>query len=197
LDVPARLLSRRPDLMAKEALLRKALSDYDSARLAFYPDFTLTLGLSSGDSVSFGRFLSNPLASLGAALTMPFLNWHKLKLKEQSAYKSEELAAVNFVNTYLTAVKEVYDQVSAIDYYRKSVKLTAKTLKVARRNYTAYYDRYAQGGASLSDLLDAADTLRSTELSHLNVKRDALESVMGLLVALGGDTDKMHKIEER
>nr|MCR5536109.1 TolC family protein [Succinivibrio sp.] len=47
LDVPARLLSRRPDLMAKEALLRKALSDYDSARLAFYPDFTLTLGLSS------------------------------------------------------------------------------------------------------------------------------------------------------
>ena len=59
LEIPSALLSRRPDLMASEALLRKAYADYDVAALSLYPTFILSAGVSAGDTGTLGRFLAN------------------------------------------------------------------------------------------------------------------------------------------
>lgn len=197
LDIPAKLLSRRPDLMAKEALVRKAYADVDQKRLAFYPDFTLEASLSGGNSNGFLNFLKNPVAALGAAITLPFLNWNNLQMQVDQAKTDREIADVAFVQAYIKAVQEVYDYVSAIELYRRSVVTLKDNVDLSRRNYEAYYNIYTQGGCSLNDLIDAADSLRGNEISYLQAKRNLLESVMGLMIALGGDTQEIAVIEDK
>ena len=66
---------------------------------------------------------------------------------------------------------------------------------LARQNYDRYSERYRYGASSLSEFLDAADTLRSASDKYLNAKRMVLNSSMDLMVALGGDTQE-GKIED-
>jgi NodT family efflux transporter outer membrane factor (OMF) lipoprotein len=193
--IPAQLLARRPDLMEYEALLRQALADYDTAKLAFFPGVSFTAGLTSGSTVSLGDFLANPIGALGAAITLPFLNFHKLSLEKESALKDEEIAQLNFVSAYIAAVRDVYDAQSGVDYNRKSLDNAQQQLVLARQNYERYFERYRSGLSPLSDLLDASDNLRSAESSVLTFRRDLLSSQMQLMAALGGDTQEVAKVE--
>lgn len=190
LDVPAQLLSRRPDLMAAEAQLRQALADYDAARLAYYPDFSLTAGLSSGDSGTLLRFLANPVAALGASITLPFVNFNQLSIKEEQAWTDEEIAQVNFVASYISAVQEVYDEVSSIELYRQTLDNVELQADLAQRNYNRYYDRYREGLSELTDFLDASDSLRSAKIESLQARRNLLQSYLSLMCAIGGDTQQ-------
>jgi NodT family efflux transporter outer membrane factor (OMF) lipoprotein len=188
LEVPLKLLSRRPDLMESEAKLRKALADYDSARLAFFPDVTLSAGISSGATTTFASFFVNPVAALGAAVTLPFLNFHELSLEQESALRDEDLAKLDFVSTYINAVQEVFDGISDITLAKQGLDNAERQLRLARENYSRYFDRYSAGLEQLSDLLDASDSLRSAESAVLQYRRDLLDAQMALMAAAGGDT---------
>ena len=195
LEIPSALLSRRPDLMASEALLRKAYADYDVAALSLYPTFVLSAGVSAGDTGTLGRFLANPLGTLGAAITLPFLNYSELSARKGQAMTQKDISELDFVNTYINAVREVSDAVSNITYYKNLVSKTEHEYTLARQNYNRYSERYRYGAISLNEFLDAADTLRSASDKYLNAKRMVLNSSMDLMVALGGDTQE-EKIED-
>lgn len=195
LEMPAQLLSRRPDLMAAEARLRAALADTDEARLNFYPQFTLTAGLAAGDASTIARFFSDPLGSLGAALTFPFLNFNQLSYQEESTLIERDRAELDFVNTYLTALQETADAIDAVNYYAQAVAVMAERERLARSNYSRYEVRYRSGACPLSDLLDSADTLRSASIDLLEAKRDSLISMLELMTAVGGDTTDEHIYE--
>lgn len=188
LALPAELLARRPDLMAAEARLRAALADTDEARLNFFPQFTLSAGLTAGDGAAIARFLSDPVGSLGAAVTFPFLNFNQLSYQEESAMVERDRAQLNFVNTYLTALQETADAVDAVNYYRQAVQTMAERERLARRNYMRCEARYRLGASTLTELLDASDTLRAASISLLSAKRDNLIYTLQLMTAVGGDT---------
>lgn len=192
LVLPAELLSRRPDLMAAEARLRSALASQDEARLSFYPRFNLTAGLSAGDSVSIGRFLSDPIGALGAAITLPFLNYNELKYQEEAAMYATDQAKVNFVSAYITAVQEVSDAIDSVNYYQTAVKTYTTRYNLSLQNYQRYEARYRYGSCSLTDFLDAADTLRQASAALLAAKRDNLISLMDVMTAAGGDTSEVN-----
>lgn len=189
LDIPARLLARRPDLMEAEAELRSALASYDEARLAFFPDFTLSASLAAGGTNTLGRFLSDPVGALGAAITLPFFNFNELTLEKESALKDEDAAKLEFVSTYINAVKEIYDEISSIELYKLTEENAMMQFSLSERNYSRYYERYRLGLSPLSDLLDAADSLRSSENALILSRRNLLQSYMALMIAAGGDTE--------
>ncbi len=185
-SVPLELLQRRPDLKAYEARLRQAYYEADEAKLAYYPSITLSAGLSMGDAGSFGRFLSDPLGTLGALITFPFLNYADLYYEERSALTERESARLDFVDGYLSAVKEVSDAMEEVLYYKKLTVTTGQSYELARSNYRRYENRYRQGFSSLSDYLDAADALRSSAIAYLDAKRGQLTASMNLYACLGG-----------
>ncbi len=191
LDIPAKLLSRRPDLMAKESILKSYYAAYDEAKLSYFPDFTLSTSLGTGSVNSFIKFFSDPIGSLGAAITLPFLNFNEISLKQEQALKDVEIADLDFVSSYIKAVTEVYDAVSNLELYRKDVKSAKTEYELAVTNYNLYYVRYEAGLVSVSDFLDAADSMRSAEVGYLQSKRDNLTGIMDLMIALGGDTEKL------
>ncbi len=193
LDIPAKLLEHRPDLMAKEATLKSFYSQYDEAKLAFFPDITFSSNLNLGSATSFARFFSDPIGALGTAITLPFLNFNELSLREKSALKDIDIAKLDFTSSYIKAVSEVYDAVSSIDFYKKEVVNTKKQYDLSFSNYNLYFTRYKSGLVSLSDFLDASDIRRSSHMSYLQSKRNLLQATMTLMSALGGDTPYMQK----
>lgn len=193
LDLPSSLLSKRPDLMRDEALLKEAYASYNQKKMAFFPDFTFTAAAGAGDTQSFARFLSNPVGTLGAAVTLPFLNFNKLNLERKSSFKDIEIAEANFVSDYIKAVQEVYDLVTEVKLYRTNLKTLKHAYALSVKNYQRYKLRYESGLVELTDFLSSADTMRNAKISYLMAKRNNLEATVSLMTALGGgilsDTD--------
>lgn len=197
LEVPAKLLERRPDLLASEARIKQNLSSYDAQRLSFFPDITLSASLGTSSAVAFSNFLSNPVGSLGAAITFPFLNYNELSLQTDLSLLEVDRAKLSFVDNYINAVAEVYDAISNLTYNRNMIQKVQHEYTLTQQNYARYLDRYRLGSSPLTDLLDAADSLRSASIKLLGVKRDTLVSSINLMVALGGDTtvDSVNSID--
>ena len=61
-------------------------------------------------------------------------------------------------------------------------------LELTERNYQRIEERYRLGGASLSELLDAADSLRSAKNKNLMAHKDLLIATIKLMTAVGGGT---------
>ena len=175
--------------MRDDALLKQSYASYNEKKMSFFPDLTFSAALSSGDTDTFARFLSNPVGSLGAAVTMPFLNFNKLNIEKKSSLKDIDMAELNFVSDYIKAVQEVYDLITDVKVYRQELITFKQSYELSVRNYERYKLRYEAGSVALSDFLTAADTMRNSKIAYLATKRDNLEATVSLMTALGGGTD--------
>lgn len=187
-SLPATLLQQRPDLMAYEARLRAAYADVDLREASFYPTFTLNAGVSGGSSESLLKFLSDPVGSLGAALAFPFVNYNELRLQKEGALLARDQARLNFAQGFITAVEEVANALNELSYQGQLIRSVGSEFTLSKSNYARYLERYSYGSASITEVLDASDSLRSAETRLLSSKRDLLNAAMNLMVALGGDS---------
>ena len=73
--------------------------------------------------------------------------------------------------------------------YDKALTIHQETYTLSVQNYERYQARYEAGLVSLTDFLNAADTMRASKISYLNSKMNRLTSTMELMSALGGDND--------
>ncbi len=104
--IPANVLSRRPDLSAKELRLRAALANVDEKRLQYYPAFSLTGSLGASSSALL-EFLRNPTGSLGAGLTLPFLQWRQMGVDIKIARNDYEQQVLEFRQALYKAMGDV------------------------------------------------------------------------------------------
>lgn len=187
-SMPASLLKNRPDLMAYEARVRAAFANVDEANASFYPSFNLNAALGSGSATSLARFLVDPIGALGAAITFPFFNYNELSLQKESSLIARDKAKLDFANGFIVAVQEVSDSLNNLQYQEHLIKSTKSEYDLTIKNYEHYAQRYRYGSASLSEVLDAADNLRSAQNKLLQAKLSLLNASMSLMVALGGDS---------
>lgn len=187
LELPSTLLQNRPDLRAYEARLRASIANVDLAKANFYPSFNLSAGLSTGSGNTLGRFLTDPLGTLGASITLPFFNYNELSLREESSLIETDQAKLDFANGFINAIQEVSEAMSNLSYQERMIRSSFNEFKLTKRNYSRFVERYREGLSSLSDMLDASDNLRSAQMKLLGSKRDLMNASMSLMVALGGD----------
>ncbi|CAM4085387.1 NodT family efflux transporter outer membrane factor (OMF) lipoprotein [Bordetella tumbae] len=183
--VPAELLGRRPDLRAAELRLREALSNIKATARSYYPALTLTGSVGTSSS-ALSDVLQNPLGTLGAGLTLPFLNLPQMQLNTDIAKTEYEISASNFRTTLYTALKEVGNALSARDQLVTQVDAAQASFDAARDVERMYGVRYRSGAADLRTWLDAQQTLRDAELSLAQRRRDQLLNDVTLYLALGG-----------
>jgi len=183
--LPADLLARRPDLRAAESRLRSTLDSADATRLAYYPSFSLT-GTLGSSSVALANVLSNPVATLGSGLTLPFLQQTERQLniaREQAIY---ETAVITFRQTFYEALVEVQDALSARTQYDEQARRLEESLAAAQRTESAYELRYRVGAVALRTWLDAQRTRRDAEASLAANRLNRLLNRVTLHQALGG-----------
>lgn len=183
--LPAEILERRPDLRASEMRLRESLASVDAARAGFFPTLTLT-GSGGGSSVSLKDILANPLASLGAGVTLPFVNWNQKDLTLRVSRAEYEEAVATFRQTLYEALGEVEDALSARQHYaEQGVRLT-RAVTAAEGAERLYETRYRSGAETLQSWLDAQEKRRTLQESLLENRYNQLTAMVSLYKTLGG-----------
>ncbi|MCY1240078.1 Toxin and drug export protein A [compost metagenome] len=183
--LPASLLGRRPDLRAAEQRLRSSLANVDATRTSFYPVLSLTGSLGAGSN-ALGEVLKNPVATLGAGLVLPFLQWNTARLTVAVSQTRYEEAVVGFRQSLYTALSEVENTLSSRTQLQdESVKL-ALALQQAQRAEALSEVRYRAGATALQPVLDAKDKRRAAEVSLAQNRLNQLNATMTLYKALGG-----------
>ncbi|MGA0569515.1 efflux transporter outer membrane subunit [Variovorax sp. VNK109] len=183
--LPADLLGRRPDLRAAELRLRTTLASGDATRASYYPSLTLTGSLGTSSS-SLLNLLSNPVATLGAGLALPFLRQTEMKLSNQLSQAQYEEAVVTFRQTLYQAFADVENALSSRKQLAEQGALLTQRLEAAREVERLYEVRYRAGAAPLRTWLDAQESRRAAELALSENRLSQYNALATLYKALGG-----------
>ena len=133
-----------------------------------------------------GDLLKNPVATLGAGLALPFLQWNTARLTVGVSQTQYEEAVVGFRQSLYTALSEVENALSSRTQLRdESIKL-ALALQEAQRAEKLSEVRYRAGATALQPVLDAKDRRRTAEVSLALNRLNQFNATMTLYKALGG-----------
>jgi outer membrane protein, multidrug efflux system len=185
-QVPANVLSQRPDLAAAERALAAASAEIGGAEAARYPSVSLTGSIgwqslrlggasTSGRSWSFGPSLDLPLFDAGARTAN--VQAARARYDEAlAAYRGRARDAVREVEESLvrlaSASEREADAQRAADGY-------AVVLKAAT-------DRWRLGAGSLLDLEETRRVAVNARSQLINVQRERVSAWIGLYRAVGG-----------
>ncbi len=187
--LPADLLGRRPDLRAAELRLRSVLANADATKASLYPALTLTGALGTSSS-SLLNLLANPAATLGAGLTLPFLNFNAMHFETQIARTRYEEAVILFRKSLYGALAEVDTALSA----RAQLAIQGVALRGARDAAAdaerLYEIRYRAGAVPLRTWLDAQERRRAADLTLSSNQLAQLQNHVTLHQALGGGFER-------
>ena len=183
--LPAQLLANRPDLQAAELRLRSQLKSVDATRASYYPDLSLT-GALGYSSAALGSLLQNPVATLGAGVSLPFLQYQQMQLDIDVSQTEYELAVVDFRQTLYAALSDVENNLAARRHYAEQQVLRERALASAREAERIYRVRYQVGAETLQSWLAAQETRRSAEVSLAENRLNQLLNYIDLCQALGG-----------
>jgi NodT family efflux transporter outer membrane factor (OMF) lipoprotein len=184
--LPADLLGRRPDLRAAEFRLRESLAHVDVTRTSFYPSFKLTGELGTS-SASLERWLQNPVATLGAGLALPLIQWNTMQLEIKVSRTQFEEAVVNFRQQLYVALSEVENALSGGEQLEQEAEQCALLLEKAQRAETLAKARFTAGATGVQPWLDQQQRLRDAQGAQAQNLLSQLINRVNLYRALGGD----------
>jgi multidrug efflux system outer membrane protein len=186
--LPSDLLLNRPDVLQAEQALRAAKANIGAARAAFFPKITLT-GSGGYESIELKNGVGQDGVSwsLGpAALTVPIFDFGRNQGNLDVAKARDNIAVATYEKTVQTAFQEVADALAARRYLADQVEAQERALVAQRSSAELAQLRYRNGVASYLEVLDAERNLFDAEQSLVETRRNQLDNLVNLYVALGG-----------
>ncbi|MBH0238380.1 efflux transporter outer membrane subunit [Methylobrevis albus] len=184
--VPAEALRQRPDIGALELDVAAAIADVGAAKADLYPSLSLGGSVSIDSSTLTGT--SAPW-SFGPALTVPLFDGGSRRASVKIAIADYDAAVAGYKSGVLSAIAEVETALVRIDSSRRRIGDAG----VAARNYRSYFTsidaNWRAGGTSLLDREEARRSAQSSEITLIEIRRDAVRYWIALYKALGGGWD--------
>ncbi|EPB2021961.1 TolC family protein [Escherichia coli] len=186
-NIPASVLMRRPDISAKEWQLREALATVNIKRSEYYPTFNLTGALGSS-SASLLALLHNPVGSVGANLTLPFLEWRQRDIEVKIARNDYEQRVLEFKQLLYKAMSSIEDALSLRNQLLVQETRLRKELELARKSEWLNEVRYRHGATRISFWLDAQEKRRQAELRLDENRLNQLQNLAKIYLEFGGSS---------
>jgi NodT family efflux transporter outer membrane factor (OMF) lipoprotein len=189
-NVPANLLSRRPDLVAARWKIDGTQHDVTSAKAEFFPDVNLA-GLAGFDAFGWSNFLqfgSRQFAA-GPAINLPFFGGGERRSQLKGRYADFDLAVADYNSTLVNALNDVATQISAIRSTDKQLIDAEAAYDATQHAYDLAVIRYKAGLSPQLQVLSADQNLLAQEQSVVALKMDRRSQQIGLIKSLGGGFD--------
>ncbi|RYZ93084.1 MAG: RND transporter, partial [Moraxellaceae bacterium] len=183
--LPTDLIARRPDLSASEFRLRKVLANKDATRASYYPSFSLTSSLGSS-STSLTELLKNPALTLGAGVSLPFLQYNDMQRNLAISELEYQAAIIGFRQSIYSALADVDNALSNKTQLQIQTNAQQRTLDLAQRTERLNEVRYRAGAVALKQWIDAQEARRNTQNSLLQIRLSQLNNMVVLMQSLGG-----------
>ena len=167
---------RRPDLRASESLRRSADRSVTAARLAFFPNLTV--------SAFEGREEANDRL-LGLALGVRIPLFHRGQARVGAARADQAAARAELAATERTVQADVLAAAARFLRARTAEQRFARdVLRAATENVTLTERALAEGEVSLTDVIVLRATAVNAQLEYLDVLQDAATAWFELAAAL-------------
>jgi NodT family efflux transporter outer membrane factor (OMF) lipoprotein len=187
-DLPSSLVRRRPDILAAEAELHAATARIGVARAAEFPDVRLSANLaqtalSPGDLFSYTATGWN----LGAGLTAPLLNGHRLRAERQAAEAEARACLARYQGTVLRAFVQVSDVLSDLAHDEAEIAALQRTVEAAQGNLRDREAAYRLGGGPLLDVVDGQRQVSRARIALVQAQGRRLSDVVQLYTVTAAD----------
>ncbi|WP_354678082.1 efflux transporter outer membrane subunit [Cupriavidus plantarum] len=186
-DMPAMLLSRRPDVLQAEQAAVAANARLGAAEALYLPAVDL--------SAMFGAIAATPGAlwhsaslvwGVGASITQPIFQGGAIRGQVQSASAVRDQAMLAYQASVLNALADVNNALAA----NMETRIRLASLRRQEQSLVIYADqataRYEGGYTSYLEVTDAREKLYSVQLAAVQGQVDVLTGVATLYKSLGG-----------
>ena len=174
-----------PTYERRNRRLRESLAQTDATRLSFYPNLSLTGSVGTA-STGLSEIISNPLGSLAASLSLPFIQLNQAHFATALARTQYDQAVLRFKKTLWQALSDVDNALSARTQLEAQRVALARSLAAACTAQRLTEIRYRAGAVSIQAYLDAKASRRQAELVLSANRLAQLENYAALCQALGG-----------
>lgn len=184
-EIDYSLIINRPDVNAAYHRYLSSFKNVEATEQSYLPTFKLTsnLGYSSND---LNNLLQNPVGSIAANITYPFLNVNERKWTIAISKNELENRQISFDNTLLTASHEVFN---AINNYTRLLEKTTDiersydlTKEISKINKL----KYENGSVSITDWLTAEENERQAKIVTIQHNYNLILAKIVLYKSLGG-----------
>ncbi|TDN70598.1 efflux transporter outer membrane subunit [Paraburkholderia sp. BL10I2N1] len=189
-NVPADLVSRRPDIVAARWQVEADTHGIKEAKAEFFPDVNLAAA-AGFDAFGWGKFLTSSSRQIqfGPAIHLPIFDGGALRSQLKGRYADFDLDVANYNQTLITALADVATQISSIRSIDKQSGDAQRALDASSKAYELAVIRYKAGLSPQLQVLNADQNRLAAEQTVTNLKMRRRDLQIGLIKALGGGFD--------
>ncbi|MBQ2380202.1 MAG: efflux transporter outer membrane subunit [Akkermansia sp.] len=185
--IPADVLSRRPDIRAKEQAMRAANADVGVAIASYFPSISLTgaVGFASSDLRHTVRGSSQGWG-IGANLTGPLFQAGKLKANEIAKKEAFMAAKADYEQAVLNALAEVASTLVQRQKLREVISKQEAAVAAYEQTVSLAKQRYKEGYSAYFEVLDNQLRLFPAQKQLANYRYQYAACIPTLYTQLGG-----------
>jgi NodT family efflux transporter outer membrane factor (OMF) lipoprotein len=189
-DIPSKLLQRRPDIAAAERTMAQANALIGVETAAYFP--TLDLTASGGwEAAAIKSLFTTPARfwSLGASASQTIFDGglRRATLRQYNAQFNADVAA--YRQTVLTAFQQVEDYIATVRVLSQQIERQKAAVAAAQRFLDIATSRYQTGIDPYLNVITAETTLLSDQQSEVTLRVSEMTAAVQLIQALGGGWD--------
>ena len=185
--LPSDLLTRRPDILQAEALLRSENANIGAARAAFFPSISLTASVGTQSAALSGLFGAGSLAwSFVPQLVAPIFEGGALRANLDLAKVRKDIGVAQYEKTIQTAFTEVADGLAARGTLDDQLAAQQRFTTTQQRSLELSLFRYRNGVDSYLQVLTAQTGFYNAQLALVAARQQRLTNLVDLYRALGG-----------
>jgi multidrug efflux system outer membrane protein len=185
--LPSDLLTRRPDILQAEALLRAENANIGAARAAFFPQITLTGSVGTASSILAGLFSAGSGAwSFIPSLLAPIFNAGANQANLDVAVIQKDIGIAQYEKAIQSAFREVSDGLAARGTYDEQLAAMQRNADAEQRRLELANMLYTTGTDSYLNVLTAQTDLYNAQIALVSARLNRLTSLVDLYRALGG-----------
>lgn len=186
--LPAKLIEKRPDILAASELLHKAGTDIGVATANLLPQFNFNAAAVEIASQQNWAMINGPATIwlFGPSLVQPILNGGSLSAKKRAAIAAYENAYANYTQTVLQGLQNVADSLAALSNDAKSLQHQRNLYKENMSNLHIVLQQFDAGGTSYSTLLNAQVLVQQSLINLVQAQATKLSDTAALFQSFGG-----------
>lgn len=186
-NLPAELIGRRPDIVARRWRVQAAGKDIQNAKAQFYPNISLTalIGL---QSLGFANFTDagSRITGIGPAISLPIFDGGRLRGNLAGRNADYDYAVEQYNATVIDAVRDVVSQLVSLRGIEEQRALQRDAVATAVDTYQLALRRYRGGVGNFLPVLAANLQKLASERQQSDLDMRAIDLDIGLARALGG-----------
>jgi outer membrane protein, multidrug efflux system len=183
--LPAKLLERRPDLIASETNLLAETARIGVAMSQLYPALRLTGSLST-NALSVGSLGASILANIAGGVTAPIFQGGQIRARIEGQKATADAALANYRGAVLRALEDVENALVTLDKSKARESQLILAEQSARNALLYAKTRYQVGLIDFQALLESQRSLLNAQDSRTSARAARANANVQLYKALGG-----------